>query len=81
MKASTAKPLGNPPTRDKTFGIDPDIRYYELEDGDKTEEGEYAEILIILDKRLESNNKNLFKRKFPYIHMFDHQVTAVVRVM
>ena len=36
LKASTAKPLGNPPPGNKTLVINPDIRFYEIEYGDKT---------------------------------------------
>ena len=42
VKASTDKPSGNTPTGDKTPGIEPSIRFYELEDSDNTEEGEEA---------------------------------------
>ena len=37
VKASAVKPLGKPPPGDKTFGIDPSIRFYTIEDGDETE--------------------------------------------
>ena len=30
VKASSAKPLGKPPTGDKTFGLDPEIRFYAI---------------------------------------------------
>ena len=40
VKASEAKPLRNPPPVDKNFGIEPAIRFYAIEDGDETEEGE-----------------------------------------
>ena len=39
VKDSAAKPLGKPPPGDKTSGIDPEILFYAIEDGDKTEEG------------------------------------------
>ena len=39
VKTSTAKPNGNPPTGEKTLGLDPDIQLYEIEDGDNTDEG------------------------------------------
>ena len=39
VKSSTAKYNGKTPPRDKTLGIDSDIRLYDIEDGDKTEEG------------------------------------------
>ena len=37
VKASTAKNNGKPPPENEPLGIDPDIRFYEIEDGDKTE--------------------------------------------
>ena len=40
VKASAAKPSGKPPSRDKTLGVDPEIRFYAIEDGGETEEGE-----------------------------------------
>ena len=39
-KASTAKPSGKPPPGDKSFGIEPAIRFYDIEDGDENERGE-----------------------------------------
>ena len=41
-KASTAKTSENPPPGNKSLGIDPAIRLYEIKDGDKNEEGEEA---------------------------------------
>ena len=41
-KASLAKPLRKPLTGDKPFGIEPAIRFYDIEDGHKTEKGEEA---------------------------------------
>ena len=37
FKASEANPLGNPPSGDKSCGIEPDIRFYDIEDVDDTE--------------------------------------------
>ena len=41
IKASSANPLEKPsekpPPGDKTFGIGPDTRFYDIEDGDETE--------------------------------------------
>ena len=37
VKASIAKSNGNPTSVDKNFGIEPEIRFYEIEDGDNTE--------------------------------------------
>ena len=39
VKASSADPSGKPPPGDKTCGIEPGIRFYEIEDGDETEKG------------------------------------------
>ena len=38
LKASTSKPNDKPPYGDNTLGLEPDIRFYEIEDCDKTEE-------------------------------------------
>ena len=40
VKASAANPLGQPPPEDKTFGIELDILFYAIEDGDETEKVE-----------------------------------------
>ena len=48
-KASSAKPSDKPPPGDKTLGLEPDIHFYLIQDGDKTGEGEEIEILIIHD--------------------------------
>ena len=40
IKASSDKPQGKTTPRDKTLGIDPEIHFYAIEDGDDTEEGE-----------------------------------------
>ena len=42
VKASVSKPLGKTPPVDKTLSIESEIRFYELEDSDKTEEVEEA---------------------------------------
>ena len=39
VKASTEKPNGKPPPGDKSLDLEPDIHIYEIEDGDKTEDG------------------------------------------
>ena len=54
-KASPSKPNDKPPPGDKTLRIKPDIRFYEIEDGNNTEEGEELEILVICDKILMEN--------------------------
>ena len=65
VKASTAKPSIKPPPGDKTLGIESAIRLYAIEDGDDTEEGEGAEILVIHESSIEAFKQNLVKRKFP----------------
>ena len=45
----TANPPGNPPPRDESFGLDPEIRFYAIEDSDITEEGE-SKILVFTTK-------------------------------
>ena len=40
VKDSTSKPSGKPAPGDKTFGLEPEIRFYDIEDGGETEEGE-----------------------------------------
>ena len=39
VKASAAKTLGKLPPGDKNLGVDPEIRFYAIEEGDETEEG------------------------------------------
>ena len=81
FKASSAKPLGKPPPGDKTCGIEPAIRFYEIEDGDETEKGEESEILVVYDSSLAASKKNLVKRQFPYIDTFDHEGPVVINTM
>ena len=40
VKSSTAKPNRKPPPGDKYVGIEPDTRFYEIEDDNDTEEGD-----------------------------------------
>ena len=40
VKALAAKTLGKPPSEYKTLGLEPAIRFHELEDVDETAEGE-----------------------------------------
>ena len=40
VKASTTKPNGMTTSGDKSLEIDPSIRFYEIVDGENTEEGE-----------------------------------------
>ena len=81
VKASAAKPPGNPPTGDKTFGIEPDIRFYAIEDGHETEKREEAKILVVYDSILAASNQNLVKRQFPYINTFDQEGPVVIGAM
>ena len=39
VNASASNTLGKPPTGDKILGIDPEIRFYAIEDMYETEEG------------------------------------------
>ena len=74
VKDSTSKPLGKPPPGDKTCGIEPTIRFYELENVDDTEKGEEAEILVIYYSSLAAYKQNLVNRQYPYIDTFNHEV-------
>ena len=65
VKTSTAKPLGKSQTGDKNLRIEPSISLYDIEDGDYTEEGEGAEILVVHESIIEASKQNLVKRKFP----------------
>ena len=57
------------------------ICLYELEDFDKTEEGEESEIRITHDKSLVAYKQNLVNMKFPLIDIFNHEGPAVVSAM
>ena len=81
VKASATNPSGKPPPGDKTIGLDPEIRFYAIEDSDDTEEGEQAEIIVIYYSSLSTSKQNLVKRKFPYIFTFDHEGPTVVIVI
>ena len=71
VKASSSKPSWKPPPGDKTFGIEPEIRFYAIEDGDKTEEGSESEILVVYDSSLAASKQNLVKSNFPDIDTFE----------
>ena len=81
FKASAANPLGKLSTGDKTLGIDPQIRFYAIEDSDDTEEVEEAEILVVYDSCLVASKQNLVKNKFPYIDTFNHEGPVVIKAM
>ena len=81
VKALAAIPLGKPTPGDKTFGIEPAICFYAIKDGDETEEGEEAEILVIYHSSLAASKQNPVKRKLPYIDTFNHEGPAVISAM
>ena len=81
VKASASKPSGKNPTGDKTFGIDPAIRFYAIEDGDDTEQVEEAEILVVYNSILAASKQNLVNRKLIYINTFNHKLAVVIRTM
>ena len=81
VKASSSKPLGNPPPGDKSLGFEPAIRFYDIEDGDENEKGEAAEILVVCDSSLAASKQNLVKRQFPYIDTFDHEEPGFINAV
>ena len=81
VKASTANTSGKPPLWDKTYGIEPAIRFYEIEDRDETEKGEEEEILVVYESSLAASKQNLVKMQFPYIDTFDHEGPVVINAM
>ena len=81
VKASADKPSVKPPPRYKTFGLEAEIRFYAIEDGDETEKGEESEILVFYDSSLAESKQKLEKRQFPYIDKFDHEGLLVISAM
>ena len=73
--------MSKPPPGDKTLGFETEIRFYDIEDGKYTEEGEESEILVVHNSILAVYNQNIVQRKFPYIGMFDHEGPALVSAM
>ena len=64
-KDSTAKlNESNPMPRNKILWVDPSVICYKTEDGDKTEELNEEEILVIHNSSLVAKNQNLVKRRF-----------------
>ena len=57
-KSSTSKPNNKNTPCDNTLGLDPTICFYEIGDGDKTDEGEETVILVIHDSSLSASEKN-----------------------
>ena len=81
VKASAAKPLGNPPPGDKNFGLEPAICFYDIEEGYETEKGEASEILFVYDSSLAASKRNLIKRQFTFINTFNHEGLVVINTM
>ena len=81
VKDSTSKPSGKPAPGDKTFGLEPEIRFYDIEDGGETEEGEESEIFIVYESSLAASKQNLVNRNFPYIVTFDDEGPLVISTM
>ena len=81
FKASAAKPLGKPLPGYQTLGLELEIRFYMLEDGDETAEGEEYEIFLVHNSGLAVSKQKPVKRKFPYINTFDHEGPVVVNAM
>ena len=81
VKSSEAKPSRKPPPRDKSLGLEPAIRFYDIEDIYETENGEEIEILVVYDSSLAESKQNLVKRQFPYIDTFDHEGPVVINDM
>ena len=65
----------------KNLGIHPTICLYEIEDDDKTEEGEEKEIFVIQSSSLAASKQNLVKRKFHWIDTFDNEGPSVINAM
>ena len=78
VNTSVAKPSVKPPPRDKNLGLETAIRFCDIEDSYKTEEGEEAEILVVHDSKCLVSKKKLVRRNFPYTNTFDHEGPAVV---
>ena len=81
VKASSSKPSGKPLPGDKTLGLDPEIRFYAIEDDGKTEEGQVTEILAIYVSSLATSKQKIVKRDFHYIDTFNHEGPTVIIVM
>ena len=80
-KASAAKPSGKPPPGDKSFGLDPDIRFYDIEDKDETEKEEESEKLAAYDSILTAYKQNLINMQSPFINTFYHKGSVVIIAM
>ena len=81
VKDSTTKPNGKTLPGYKSLGLHLDICFYEIEDGDKTEEGEELEILVIHNSSLTASKQNLIKSQLSYIDTFYHEGPAMIHAM
>ena len=63
-KASAAKPSGKLPPGDKKFGLDPVIRFYEIEDGDETEKENNQKSLSFTTQALRHLSKTSSRGSF-----------------
>ena len=81
VKTSADKPTRKPPPGDKTPGLDPERRFYAIEDSDNTKEGEESEIIVFHDSSLAVFKKNLVNRKCPYINTFNNEGPTVASTM
>ena len=81
-KDSTAKLNESiPMPSDKLIWVDPSVLCYKTEDGDKTEELNEEEILVIHNSSLVAKNQNLVKRRFRWIKKFDYEGPIFFKVM
>ena len=64
VKASSEKPSGKPLPGDKTFGIEPDIRFYAIEDRDNTENEKKQKSLLLTTQALRHISKTLSRGIF-----------------
>ena len=82
MRVSKHKPLtGSPLPWDKYPRLEPDIRFYKLEDNDKSDSGYESVIYIKIDKSSYANNQNTKKLTFQIIKSFGHQVPKVIPML
>ena len=59
--------MGNPPPRDEPLGLKSEICFFAIEEGDETDKGEEAEILVITTKSSWQPSKN-------YINPFNRDI-------
>ena len=63
------------------MGIDPAIRFRDIEDVHETKKVEEADILVVYDSSLAESKQTFFKRQFQYIDTFDHEGPVVIKAM